>query len=181
MTPGNLGQYRPYLRVLAAGRLDDRFQAKLDASDLVQLALLKAHKNLAGFRGNSEAELLAWLRQILATVVIDQARRFNGEKRDIRIERSLHSELDKTSTNLISNLTSRHPTPSQILLHEECVAATCAAIDLLPDEQQRAIILKYLRDESVATIAKKMGKTEAAIGGLLRRGMRRLREKMGDT
>ncbi len=41
----------------------------MDASDIVQQALLQAHANREQFRGNSEAERLAWLRAILANAL----------------------------------------------------------------------------------------------------------------
>jgi RNA polymerase sigma-70 factor (ECF subfamily) len=57
-------RYRSYLRVLAGAHVGPRLQAKLDASDLVQEALLKAHGTRGQCRGKTEAERLAWLRRI---------------------------------------------------------------------------------------------------------------------
>ena len=82
--------YRNYLRLLARVEIGRRLQAKVDASDLVQEAMLEAHKNFTSFRGASEAEFVAWLRQIMATVLCVCLRRYLGtQKRDIRLERTL--------------------------------------------------------------------------------------------
>jgi RNA polymerase sigma-70 factor (ECF subfamily) len=46
----------------------------------------------------------------------------------------------------------------------------------LPDDQRTAIEMHHLRDQPVADIARALGRTEASIAGLLRRGLKRLRE-----
>ncbi len=64
--PRPLEQYRDYLRILARLQLDPRMRGALDPSDVVQQTLLKAHENLKGFRGKTDAELQGWLRAILS-------------------------------------------------------------------------------------------------------------------
>jgi hypothetical protein len=66
--------------VLARVQLDARLQAKLDPSDLVQQTLLKAHEKREQFRGSTEAEFTAWLRQILANQMAEAARRFGAQQ-----------------------------------------------------------------------------------------------------
>src|SRR5947209_42214 len=63
-----LEHYRAYLVVLARVQIGRRLQGKVDASDIVQEAFLGAHRDFPQFRGQSEPELLAWLRQILASL-----------------------------------------------------------------------------------------------------------------
>jgi hypothetical protein len=47
----------------------------VSASDLIQETICEADRGFASFRGAAEAELLAWLRQILGHNVADQLRR----------------------------------------------------------------------------------------------------------
>src|SRR5918911_3955623 len=93
----SLEKFREYLRVLARLQLDPRLQGKLDPSDLVQEALLKAHQRREQFRGHTDAEMGAWLRQILANTLTDAVRRFAGEGRDVGRERSLEEALEQSS------------------------------------------------------------------------------------
>ena len=58
--------YRRYLALLARVHIGQRLQGKADASDIVQEAFLQAHRNFGRFRGATEAQLVGWLRQILA-------------------------------------------------------------------------------------------------------------------
>ena len=74
-SPANLERFRSYLHLLARLQLDPWLWSKLDSSDVVQQTLLKAHANLRQFRGQGEAELTAWLRQILANSLVEAARR----------------------------------------------------------------------------------------------------------
>lgn len=50
------------------------------------------------------------------------------------------------------------------------------AINELPDEERRVVKLHQLRGESVAAIAEALGRTVADVAGLLRRGLRHIRE-----
>ena len=60
-----LENYRNYLSVLAMTQIDRRLLPRVSPSDVVQETVLRACNKFAQFRGGTEAELLAWLRQIL--------------------------------------------------------------------------------------------------------------------
>src|SRR5229473_2538099 len=53
--------YRNYLSLLARLQIGRRLQGKVDASDLVQETFLRAHRDFAQFRGNSEEEFWSWM------------------------------------------------------------------------------------------------------------------------
>jgi RNA polymerase sigma-70 factor (ECF subfamily) len=59
-----LEMYREYLGLLARLQLDSRLQGKLDPSNVVQDALLKAHQAIEArtFRWQSDAEMAACFR-----------------------------------------------------------------------------------------------------------------------
>src|SRR5438128_11285985 len=99
---GVLGQllerYRAYLTLLARLQIGRRLQGKADCADLVQDTFLEAARHFPRFRGETEPELAAWLRQILAGCLAHLVRRYCGTKaRDVRLERVLEDELDHSS------------------------------------------------------------------------------------
>jgi RNA polymerase sigma-70 factor (ECF subfamily) len=173
----SLEAYREYLRLLAGLQLDPRLRGKLDPSDIVQEALARAHEKAAQFRGSTEAEHAAWLRQILHNQLAQAVRRFLGaDKRDAARERSLHAALEESSARLEALLAAEQTSPSQRAVREEELLRLARALAQLPEDQRRAVELHHLQGQPLEEIAATLGRSEAAVGGLLRRGLKRLRE-----
>ena len=131
------------------------------------------------YRGETEAERLAWLRQILATQLIDAVRRFSAGARDIGLERSLESEMEQSSVRLERLLAAEDSASSGDSFREGCLLRLAEALGQLPEDQRTAVELQHLHAYSVEAVALHMGRSKSAVGGLLRRGMRRLRELLG--
>jgi RNA polymerase sigma-70 factor (ECF subfamily) len=184
--PGNLAdeesltQLRAWLHRYASALLNGRLQGKLDASDVVQDALLKAYANRDQFRGCSEAERRAWLRQILTNTLTDLVRRYlQGQKRDVGHECSLEELLRESSASLAGLLADGRRGPEEAARQGEDLLWLAEGLAELPEEQREAVRLRHLMGLSVREVARAMGKTSAAVAGLLRRGLEALRQRSG--
>jgi RNA polymerase sigma-70 factor, ECF subfamily len=172
----SLDRFRHYLLLLARLHLDKQLRPKLDASDVVQQTLLEAHRKQAQFRGRTDAELAAWLRQMLACCIADAVRAFRRAKRDIAQERALAAAVDGSSAQVEAWLAADQSSPSERVSAAEEILRLAEALAQLPEDQRRAVEWKHLHGESVAAVASRLGRSETAVGGLLRRGMTTLRK-----
>ena len=175
-----LEAYRDYLRLLARLHLGTRLQGKLDASDIVQHALLQAHQSREQFRGGTEAERLAWLRAILANALAAAVRHFDAGMRDLARERSLEAELGLSSSRMECLLAADQTSPSEGAVRSEELVRLGLALARLPDDQRCVVEWHHLKGLPIAETARRMGRTRAAAVGLLFRGLKRLRELLGD-
>lgn len=171
-------KYRDYLLILARIELKQRLRERLDPSDLVQQTLLDAHTKRDQFRGENSAEAAGWLRQILARNLIDAYRRHGHAKRDVGREHSLERELEASSIRLGSWLAAKESSPSQEAARHEQAVQLAAALAALPDAQREALVLQNWHGCSLAQIAEQMGRSPAAVAGLIKRGLKQMRETL---
>ena len=170
-----LERFRAYLRLLAWLQLDARLLARVDASDIVQLTLLEAHKTRHKFRGRSKGELAAWLKQILIHNLADAFRAHRRAKRDVDLERSLDEAVTHSTSNMKAWLAARQSTPSKTLVREEECLRLVEALARLPEAQREAVELHHLKGLSLQELAHHLGRSKAAVAGLLHRGMKGLK------
>ncbi len=176
----DLDRFRDYLRLLARLQVDPRLRSKLDPSDVVQETLLRAHEKRGQFRGTTAAEMAGWLRQILANNLAQHARRFGSRRRDLALERSLEAAVEHSSARLEAWLAASDGGPGSAAERNEQLLRLAAALARLPEDQCAALELRYLQEMAVADIMRETGRSEAAVSGLLRRGLKRLRELLAE-
>lgn len=173
-----LEKFRAYLRLMARLHLDPRLKGKLDPSDVVQEVLVKAVQALGQFRGTSEAELAAWLRQILARHLANTVRDLGREKRDVGRELSLQAAIEQSSVRLEGWLAAEQSSPSLRAEFNEQLLQLAEAMDRLPEAQREALALHHLHGWKLEVVAERLGKSVAAAAGLIKRGLRQLRDEL---
>jgi RNA polymerase sigma-70 factor, ECF subfamily len=173
--------YRRYLALLARMQIGQHLQGKVDASDIIQETFLEAHRNFAGFRGNSEGEFICWLRRILAGKLADVVRRFIGTQgRDVRLEREIDHALDRSSVLLGQGLISPQASPSQQAAHREQAVLLADALQKLPADYREVLVLRHLEGMTFPDVAKRMGRTQDSVEKLWMRGLVKLRQAFGE-
>jgi RNA polymerase sigma-70 factor (ECF subfamily) len=172
--------YRAYLGVLARVQIGRRLQGKVDPSDVVQEAFLGACRDFPQFRGKTSKEFLAWLRGILASLLANLVRHYQGtQRRDVRLERQLILELDQSSQALDRGLVTSQSSPSQQAVRREQSVLLSEALGKLPEEWRELLILRHLEGLSFPEVARRLDRSVDSVKKQWPRalaGLRRLLE-----
>jgi RNA polymerase sigma-70 factor, ECF subfamily len=156
----------PYLQSWAHRRLPRRARDLAETDDLVQVAIVRALRNLGTFENRGEGALLAYLRQILLNLVRDEVRR--TERR--RPGEALDERLADPGPSLVEELVGR-----------ETLARYNAGLAGLTPEQREAVILKVEMGYSNPEIAEALGRPTAdAARVFVARALAQLAEAMRD-
>ena len=166
---------------LARVQLSPLLRDKLDPSDVVQQTLLDAHRDRDQFRGQSEAQQAAWLRQILNRNLVDVLRAFGRAKRNAARERSLDLALDQSSQRLEAWLVAEESSPSHQLDRQERALRLANALAKLPERQREALVLQHWHGCSLSEIGRRMDCSPTAVAGLIKRGLKQLRHLLDET
>jgi RNA polymerase sigma-70 factor, ECF subfamily len=173
-----LAHYHNYMRLLARALAGAALKLRLDASDVVQEACLDAHRDFPRFEGSTEAELLAWLRRILARNLADLARYETALMRDHRRQKSLESLLEQSSLSVQEALAATAATPSAVAAQRERAVFLADALEGLPEDYRDVVILRNLEGLKFSEVAARMGRSSGAVRMLWARAIERLSEAL---
>jgi RNA polymerase sigma-70 factor, ECF subfamily len=177
-----MDRFRGYLKVLAEVQLDRGVRAKVDPSDVVQHTFLEAFRDFGQFRGGTEGELAAWLRQILSRNLAEEYRRYRGTKRrDVRLERSLDQDLDASSLALERGLMAQGSSPSQQAMQRENAVVLADALAKLPQDYRQVIVLRHVKNLPISEVAAEMGRSTDSVRHLWLRALAKLRAELGSS
>jgi len=173
---------RNYLGIMARVQVESWLRVKVDASDLVQQTMLDAYRGLSKFRGNSEGEWLAWLKQILKHNATDFVRRYRGtEKRQQQREVSMHASPPGLSETFIREPSAHVESPSELVIQREREIQLADCITKLDPDHQEVIILRSLQRLPFDEVAERMGRSRPAVQMLWARAVSKLKDVYGET
>jgi RNA polymerase sigma-70 factor, ECF subfamily len=170
---------RGYLLRIARDELASRFQAKGGASDIVQETFLEAKRDFPRFTGDSEPELLAWLRRRLHYRVAkfirshrETAKRASG--------REVPLDVGGSSTAMGAVPAADQLSPSDLFLAGERDHLLEQAMERLPEDYRRVIQLRYREGLLFEEIAKALKRTPNSARKLWARAIERLKRDLGE-
>ena len=135
-----------------------RVRDRAETQELTSHVFHQALANLGKFKWRG-APFAAWLYRIAANAIADQAR---------RKQRETNEQPDKASES--STLIDLEEVERRALLFR--------AVETLPDDQRRVIVLRFAEEKSIREIAGELGRSEGAIKQLQFRGLENLRNRL---
>ena len=161
------------------------FAAKFDPDDVMQdvmLLIVNSSEPEEVFRMHNTGELRAWLNSLIRRTLGRNIRKLSTKKR--RGGRKTHGETeiqDRSRPSLLDVVydddEARSPSSEEAAI--EAKYAMLAALYSLPVLYRLALTLHYLKGIPHIEMAKIMGDSLGAVRGLLQRGVRILRGRMG--
>jgi RNA polymerase sigma-70 factor (ECF subfamily) len=135
-----------------------RVRNRAETQELTSHVFHQALANLGKFKWRG-APFAAWLYRIAANAIADQARRKQretNEQPDIPTGGSTAIDLEQVERR----------------------ALLFRAVETLPDDQRRVIVLRFAEEKSIREIAGELGRSEGAIKQLQFRGLGNLRNRL---
>ena len=162
-------------------RIPADLRPALDAEDVVQETYAQIFRRIRDFDLRGSASFQRWvytiaLHQFRHAISRGRAAKRGGGARALTPPRRSREE---SCVALLELLAGPGRTPSRCVARQEAVLAVEAALTELPEHYRQALWLIHIQGWTVAMAAAEMGRTERALHGLCRRGLKLLRDRLG--
>jgi RNA polymerase sigma-70 factor (ECF subfamily) len=174
---GLLERHRARLCRMIALRLDDRLAARVDASDVVQEALVDAARKLPDYARHRPLPFYPWLHRLATErlAAVHRSHRRSQARSVTREEAGAFAWPEGATRLLVNSLVASDTTPSQAVVREEERRHVRAALQNLPPADREIMTLHYLEELSFPEIAAIVGISEGAAKMRHLRALRRIR------
>jgi RNA polymerase sigma-70 factor (ECF subfamily) len=179
--PETLGElmehYRPFLLIVSRRNLGAA-SPDTSYSDVTQQTLMEACQAFDRFSGSTEPEFSAWIKRIHDHNLVDA-----GRKRQVARKHKLAPAQPFYSADGSASFCWREPaaeqsSASQKFLRGERALRLAELMQSLPEMQREAVRMRHLEGWPVEEIARELDRSISATAGLIKRGLKALREKM---
>ena len=134
-----------------------RIQDRSEAQDVTAHVFQQALANIGKFKSRG-APFITWLYRIAANAIADQTRKKSREVAEIEgtTNTSVDTDLEQTERR----------------------ARLFSAVEMLPEDQRRVILLRFGEEKSIREIAVDLNRSEGAVKQLQFRGLENLRARL---
>ena len=134
-----------------------RVHDRSEAQDLTAHVFQQALANIGKFKWRG-APFIAWLYRIAANAIADQARKKSREiaETEVATNTSVNSELEQVERR----------------------ARIFSAVESLPQDQRKVILLRFGEEKTIREIASALNRSEGAVKQLQFRGLENLRTRL---
>ena len=178
-----LDQHRDRLLLMVRMRLDQRLQARVDPSDVIQEAFLEAAERFEKYSGDPVMPFFLWLRFITSQKLLVLHRHHLGvQMRDAGRENSLyHGKIpEASSAALAAQLIGHQTTPSQVAIRAEMQAQLKQALERLDPLDREVISMRHFEQLSNREAAQLLDLSESTASQRYGQALLRLKEILAD-
>ncbi|MEQ1903893.1 MAG: sigma-70 family RNA polymerase sigma factor [Pirellulaceae bacterium] len=173
-----LESFRPRLRTMIELRMHSLIRGRVDASDIIQEAMIDASQRLPEFLENPSVPFYIWLRSLTGQRLAAAHRRNLGTKaRDSAREISIFEQPFPAATSAIiaANLIGQLTSPSNAAILEEQKLRLQHALDELEPIDREILVLRHFEELSNAEAAAELGLRPTASNNRYIRALCRLK------
>ncbi len=176
--------HAPTIRRYIAKKIPWILRKDLDPDDVLHDVWARVLR--AGYAASIDetSSLQPYLKRVAMTVLVDHFRAHQTAKRGGNLNGGQvikQQNLDTSYVNLFERIAGPRKTPSSEVAVREASAAIHDALQELPATQREAVQLHHILGLTYEEVGIEMNRTIASVHGLLNRGMRNLRTKLGSA
>jgi len=175
-----LERHRQSLHRMVQARLHRGLSRRVDASDVVQEALMAASRRLSNYLQDPCMPFHVWLRQLTRDRLNDIYRRELADKRDVGREQAA-APNEQSSLDPAAQVRDLGLTPAATLLRNELAERFQWAVDQLADDAREIILMRHGEQLTNSQAAELLGLSEPAAAMRYLRALRQLKTLLGGT
>lgn len=162
-------------------KISPEVRRHLGVEDVLQEVLAQAFRDIKHFQYRDGVSFSSWLKTIADNRLADDLKAIGRKKRGGDQHRLSSMDFARTSTiaTLIDIVCHDSHLPDDSAQRHEAEMAIHVALATLPKDQREVLRARYIDGQEVDQIAKRVGRTAAAVRGLIKRGEVKLAEAMG--
>lgn len=161
-------------------KLPPALRAAIAPEDLLQDTFIEVFRQIRRFRPTGIGAFIRWLIMVTDGRLIQAIRQHATLKRGGG-RAPLDAMIDGSSAVPLLEILQVDPhSPSRSVAGHEAAAVVTAALRSLKPEYREAVRLRFLEGLEVPEIAQRLGRTEWSVHKLCSRGLRELRDQLGD-